>query len=286
VLTNNHVIRGATSVTVTLASNGHSYRADVVGTAPSKDVAVLKLRGASGLTTATVGDGSDVADLRKGDSVVGVGNAAGTGSLQAAKGTVTALDQSITAADPNGAHAEKLHGLIGIDAAVISGDSGGPLYDAQGKIVGMDTAGTSSPSGPAQMPTVPGRSGDRSGTTGTRAYAIPIDNARKIATGIESGVQTSSIHIGLPGFIGVEVTDAAGQGAGVSSVLAGTPAESAGITPGSVITAVGGATVSSPKSLRSALAGQRPGTSVAISWTGRGGQYQHATIRLATGPAD
>ena len=96
ILTNNHVVNGATSITVTVASTGKSYRADVVGTDPTDDVAVIQLRNASGLTTAKVGDSSGV---KVGDAVVGVGNAGGTGTLRASAGAVTALNQSITATD-------------------------------------------------------------------------------------------------------------------------------------------------------------------------------------------
>jgi S1-C subfamily serine protease len=265
VLTNNHVIDGATSVTVTLAATGKSYRADVVGTDPSSDVAVLQLRNASGLPTANVGDSSDVGS---GDSIVGVGNAGGTGTLRASSGKVIALNQSITATDDSGQNAEKLRGLIGVNAAIISGDSGGPMYDSAGKVIGMNTAAAQSPS------------------SSTSAYVIPIDSAVAIADKIETGVRTSTIHIGLPGFIGVGVADANGAGAGITSVLAGGPAASAGITSGSVITAVDGTKVSSAASLRTALASDRPGSSVKITWSGTNGTAHTSNVTLATGPAD
>jgi S1-C subfamily serine protease len=173
ILTNNHVVNGATSITVTVESSGESYRAAVVGTDPTDDVAVLQLSNASGLTTANLGDS---ADLAVGDAVTGVGNAGGTGTLTAAPGTVTALDQSITATDESGSDPENLTGLIETDAGIAAGDSGGPLYDSAGEIVGMDTAASSSP-------------GDQ---TASQAYAIPIDDALNIADQIESGVQTAA----------------------------------------------------------------------------------------------
>ncbi len=85
ILTNNHVVNGATSITVTIVSTGKSYRADVVGTDPTDDVAVIQLRNASGLKKANLGDSDDV---KVGDSIVGVGNAGGTGTLRASNGKV------------------------------------------------------------------------------------------------------------------------------------------------------------------------------------------------------
>jgi S1-C subfamily serine protease len=263
VLTNNHVIQGATSVTATVASTGRSYRADIVGTDPTDDVAVLQLRGASGLTTAKIGDSAGVS---VGDSVVGVGNAGGTGTLRASKGTVTGLDRSITATDESGQNGERLTGLIEVNAPIISGDSGGPLYDSSGDIVGMDTAASSNPAR-------------------SSAYAIPIDDAVKIAGQIESGVATSKIHIGLPAFLGVGVANSNSNGALVEQAIAD-PAISAGIDSGSVITGVGNTKVASAAALKKALSSYRPGQRVSISWTGANGASHTATLTLSTGPAD
>ena len=265
ILTNNHVVNGATSITVTVASNGQSYRADVVGTDPSDDVAVLQLRNASNLTTAKIGDSTGVS---VGDSIVGVGNAGGTGTLRASTGTVTAVNRSITATDESGQAGERLTGLIQVNAEIISGDSGGPLYDSSGNIIGMDTAASANP------------------TVQSTAYAIPIDSAVKIAAQIDSGTETSKIHIGLPAFLGVGVGSGTTQGAAVTSLLAGGPAAAAGITDGSVITAVGGKTVTSADSLKSVLSGFNPGKRVSVTWTGTDGASHTATVTLATGPAD
>lgn len=265
ILTNNHVVNGATSVTVTVASTGRSYRADVVGTDPSDDVAVLQLRNASGLTTAKVGDSSGVA---VGDAVIGVGNAGGTGKLQASPGAVTALNQSITATDESGQSGERLTGLIEVNAGIISGDSGGPLYNAKGEVVGMDTAAS------ANQAVI------------SAAYAIPIDTAVKIADRIESGVETSTIHIGLPAFLGVGVGAGGTQGAAVTTLLQGGPAGDAGITAGSTITAIDGKQVTSADTLKSTLGKYRPGNRVSVGWIDPAGTSHTATVTLATGPAD
>ncbi|HVU90755.1 MAG TPA: trypsin-like peptidase domain-containing protein [Jatrophihabitans sp.] len=267
VLTNNHVVNGATSIVVTVASTGKSYRADVVGTAPTEDVAVLQLRNASGLKTANLA--SSTGSVKVGNKVIGVGNAGGTGTLRASSGSVVALDQTITASDDgSGTNAEKLDGLIEVNAPIISGDSGGPLYDSSGKVIGMDTAASANPGA-------------------TKAYAIPIDDAVKVADQIEGGQESSTIHIGLPPFLGVSIAATSGtRGAAVESLLSGGPAAAAGITPGSVITRVGGHTVGSGDSLKTVLRNYHPGDKVKVSWTDATGTSHSATVTLATGPAD
>jgi S1-C subfamily serine protease len=138
VLTNNHVVDGATSISVSVVSTGRTYTATVVGTDPADDVAVIQLQHASGLQTAKLGDSSTVA---VGEAVTGVGNAGGTGTLTQAAGTVQALNQSLTATDDNGQNAEQLTGMIESNAPIQAGDSGGPLYNSHGEIIGIDTAG-------------------------------------------------------------------------------------------------------------------------------------------------
>jgi len=272
ILTNNHVIQGATSITVTVVSTGRTYRAGVVGTDPSEDIAVLRLTGASGLQPARLGDSSAVA---VGDAITGVGNAGGAGGTpSAAAGTVTALDQAITASDESGANAEKLTGLIEVDAQIRAGDSGGPLYDAAGEIIGMDTAAQT-----ARRQTVAG-------------YAIPIDSARSIAATIESATaSTGTVHLGYPAFLGVSVApdgtaSGAARGASVAGVLDGTPAAEAGLAAGDVITSVGGVAVTSADSLATALHRHRPADSVRLRWTDTSGQSHRASVVLTRGPAD
>jgi S1-C subfamily serine protease len=265
ILTNNHVIQGATTITVTVVSTGKSYTATVVGTDPSDDIAVLQLSNASGLQVADFSD----ATATIGEAVTAVGNAGGTGGTPSAvSGTVTALDQSITATDETGGNAEQLTGLIETDADVQAGDSGGPLYDtASGEIIGMDTAASTG--------------GQIDG------YAIPIETALSIADQITSGVDSETIHQGLPAFLGVSVNSAAGaNGAAIAGVLSGGPAESAGLAAGDVITAVGGTAIGSADDLTGTLAGYEPGDTVSVTWTDGAGTSQTAQITLASGPAD
>ena len=271
ILTNNHVVVGATKITATVVETGRTYTAKVVGTDPGDDVAVLQLEGASGLHTITTATAAVVA---AGDAVVAVGNAGGKGGTPTAVGgVVLALGQSITATDENGANAERLTDLIEIDAPIESGDSGGPLANRSGDVIGMNSAADSNA---ARL-----RSATASG------YAIPIGKALGIVRQIESGKATATVHIGLPAFLGVNIARVgSGRGAAVSGVLPGTPAESIGIKEGDTITSVNGQPVDSGSKLTAALAGSRPGDQVPVVWTDAGGTSHTARATLMTGPAD
>jgi S1-C subfamily serine protease len=265
ILTNNHVVSGATKISVTIVSTGAQYSATVVGTDPTQDVAVIQLSGASGLPTAAIGDSNSTA---VGDQVTAVGNAGGVGGTpSAATGSVTGLDKSITASDENGADSQHLTGLIETDAGIQAGDSGGPLYNASGKIIGMDTAASSNGSA-------------------TDAYAIPIDTALSIANQIEGGNATSTVHIGLPAFLGVSLSEDTGSGAVVSGVASGTPAATIGLAAGDVITAIDGTSVTSDAGLKAALGKHHPGDSVSVTWTDQSGSSHTAKATLVAGPAD
>jgi len=192
ILTNNHVINGATAIKVTDIGNGKTYTATVVGYDATQDVAVLQLQGASGLTVASLGDSSTV---QTGDNVVALGNAEGKGGTPSvAAGQVTALNQSITASDELSGVSEQLSGLIETNADIQPGDSGGSLVNSYGQVIGMDTAASSS-----------SQSGDpsQSQSTQEQAFAIPIDTAVSIAKQIEAGDASSTIHIGATAFLGL-----------------------------------------------------------------------------------
>jgi S1-C subfamily serine protease len=247
-------------------TTGRTYSATVVGTAPTKDVALIKLSNASGLTVARLGESDG---LKVGDKVTGVGNAGGQGGTpSAASGKVLALNQTITASDESGTDSERLHGVIVISAPIQAGDSGGPLYNSDNEVVGIDTAA------------------NQSGTT--TGFAIPIDDAESIAKEIRSGVETSVIHQGYPGFLGVTVqaSPVGGSGAFVSGLLGSGPAAQAGITQGSTITSVDGKRISTAARPHEVLTGLKPGSTVRIAWTDPFGSSHTATVKLATGPAD
>jgi S1-C subfamily serine protease len=269
VLTNNHVVDGATSISVTIPSTGRTYTATVVGTAPTLDVAVIQLTGASGLKTIPLGNSDSVA---AGDAVVAMGNAGGVGGAPSVvTGTVRAVGQTITASDQGGANAETLNGLIETDAPIAAGDSGGPLANSSGQVIGMDTAASVS---------------RRFSSGATAAFAIPINSAVSIAQQIESGKASSTIHIGLPGFLGVALSSNSTGGAVVTGVASGTPAASAGLTAGDIITAVNGTTVSSAQDLTTAMQGHHGGDRIRLTWTDPSGASHTATVTLIAGPAD
>ena len=284
VLTNNHVIEGATDIQVTDVGNGQTYSATVVGYDSSGDVAVIQLKGASGLQTVVTGDSSAV---KLGDSVVGIGNAGGVGGTPSvAPGTVTGLDQSITASDEFGGGSERLTGLIRTDAAIQPGDSGGPLVNSSAQVIGIDTAASSG----------------FSFQSGNAGFSIPINSALSIARQIEGGHASSTVHVGPTAFLGVEVRPTSqgvsggfglGGGSGSSTttsgavvvgVPAGTPASAAGITAGDTITSVDNTTVGSSSDLTAALEAHHPGDQVEVGWVDSSGQHHTATVQLASGP--
>jgi len=292
ILTNNHVINGATSVSVTDIGNGKTYKATVVGYDESSDIAVLQLSGASGLTTANIGDSSTVT---VGESVVALGNAGGVGGTPSvAPGTVTALNQSITASDESSGTSEQLSGLIESNAPIQAGDSGGPLVNSHGQIVGIDTAAsTNYQFGGFGGNGYGGYGGNGSGDNGssqpstTQGYTIPIDTAMSIARQIEAGQGSSTIHIGGTAFIGLSIAQQQPYSNGVllQGTASGTPAAAAGITGGDLITAINGQSVTSGTDISHALIPHHPGDKISVSWDDQNGQSHTATITLTSGPS-
>jgi S1-C subfamily serine protease len=293
VLTNNHVIDEATSVSATMVVSGKTYAATVVGYDDTDDVALLQLQGASGLTTVNLGNSSDA---KVGEDVLALGNAGGRGGLpSAAQGTIQALDRTITASDSAANTEETLHGMIETDTPIQEGDSGGPLVNSAGQVVGMDTAANSSGFGPDQ-------------SVATQGFAIPINTAISIADQIAAGHASSTVHIGLDGFLGVSAGDASspqdcysggssngggfGGGSGgytppvnsgalICEVYPGTPAASAGLTSGDVITAVNGQSISSSEALTNLMAADHPGDQITITYVDTSGARHQANITLA-----
>jgi S1-C subfamily serine protease len=309
VLTNNHVINGATSVSVTDIGNGKTYKATVVGYDESQDIAVLQLSGASGLTTAPIGDSSSV---QVGDSVVALGNAGGVGGTPSvAAGSVTALDQSITASDESSGTSEQLSGLIETDANIQAGDSGGPLVNSHGQVIAMDTAastnyqfsnpdggngfgggngygfGGNGSSGSGSSGSGSSNSGSSDNGSQTQGFSIPIDTALSVAKQIEAGQASSTVHIGETAFLGLSIASSSGQSSGVllEGTLQGTPAYSAGLTQDDTVTSLDGQTVNSGTDIEHILMGFHPGQKISIGWTDTSGQSHTATVTLANGPA-
>ena len=280
ILTNNHVIEGATAIKVTDVGNGRTYTATVVGYDASHDVAVLQLQGASGLTVASLGDSGSVG---VGDNVVALGNAGGKGGTPSvAAGTVTSLNQSITASDEGSGVSEQLTGLIETNAGIQPGDSGGSLVNAYGQVIGMDTAASSTYQFQSQS------------SSGEQAYAIPINEAVSIAKQIEAGTTSADVHIGATAFLGISIQPAgsgfggsgiSGSGVTIAGALSGSPAASAGLTAGDEITALGGQQVASAEDVAHVLVSYHPGDHISVTWLDQSGQSHTETLTLTTGPA-
>jgi S1-C subfamily serine protease len=321
VLTNNHVIEDSTSITAQ-AANGHQYRAKVLGYDVTGDIALIQLEGASGLTTVPLGNSASV---KTGDSVVAMGNAEGQSAIVPVAGQVTALNQTVTAGDQGGSiTSETLHNMIQTNANIVSGDSGGPLANSAGQVIGMDTAGND---------------GGFAVQQSSAGYAIPIDAALAVANQIAQGQSSSTVSIGYPPFMGIYIGQGSnsdpqaqaqqqngsfgGNGAGgngfggfggnggngnqscdtsnrnlapvdnianvnsgtlILGTICGSPAAAVGMTAGSVITAVNGQAIGSPDSLTGVVSKFRPGDTISVTWVSPSGQHTTSTIKLTAGP--
>jgi S1-C subfamily serine protease len=307
VLTNNHVIEDSTVITARTA-NGHQYQAKVVGYDVTGDIALIQLQGASGLRTVPIGDS---ATLKTGDSVVALGNAQGQNAIVPVTGQVTALNQTITAGDQGGSISqETLHNMIQTNANIVSGDSGGPLASAAGQVIGMDTAGNDGGFAVQQ---------DSSGYAIPIDNALAV--ARQIAQGQASSTVTigyppfMGIYIGQGSNSDPQAQaeqQNGGNGFGgngnqncytsdrnlappstIANVNSGTlilgticsgPAMAAGMTAGSVITAVNGQAIGSPDSLTGTVSKFRPGTTINVTWVSPSGKRSTSSIKLTAGP--
>jgi S1-C subfamily serine protease len=273
ILTNNHVVDRSTSIQVTIAGRSQTYTAHVIGVDPSADVAVIQVDGVTGLPTVSFASSSSV---KVGDAIVALGNALGQGGTpDVSQGSITALDQTITASE-GGSKSEQLSGMLQSDASIYPGDSGGPIVNSAGQVVGMITAGDVQ--------------GFRSSAS-TVNYAIPSDTILSVVNLIRSGQASSDIIYGQTGYIGVSVQniDASVQaqlnlnvssGALVVGVQTGSVAGSAGITRYSVITSVAGSEITNIDDLGNSLLAHKPGERVSINWVNQSGNHS-ATVTLA-----
>jgi S1-C subfamily serine protease len=317
VLTNNHVINGATatSLSVTLAGTSRRYNARVVGWDQVDDVALLQLQGASGLKTVQVGNSKSV---KVGDQVVALGNAGGTGGTPTVtQGRITGLNKTITASDAGSGASETLHNMLQINALIQPGDSGGPLANAAGQVIGMNTAANTQNFGPGNL----------------MGYSIPIDKALRLERQMALHQASKTIHIGQPPFIGIAIASTSAQatstatspqvqlqqlrhiaanngpinssgrclpneirspvphsiapatsGALIGAVFCGTPIVASGAQAGDVIVAVNGQAVTSAASLHTIISNYHPGDTVSLTWVDLSGHKHTSPLRLAAGP--
>jgi S1-C subfamily serine protease len=267
ILTNNHVVSSSSSITVTIQGRSQRYPAHLVGVNVSQDVAVIQIDGnVSGLPTVHFANSST---LQVGDTVIAIGNALGQGGTpHATEGQVTALNQTITASEGGGS-SETLNGMIESDAVIYEGDSGGALVNSAGQVVGMITAGQAQ--------------GFRSSASNV-GYAIASNNAVAQVNRIRAHEQASDLTYGQVGYLGVSVQSldsftaqqlglSASAGALVVGVQSNSPAASAGITRNSVITVLGGKTITNADDLGAAIRSHRPGDTVSVTWVSSSGTH-------------
>jgi S1-C subfamily serine protease len=266
VLTNNHVIAGAASIRAVDVGTGQEFTATVLGYDRSHDLALLQLEGAAGLPAARLGDSSQVTI---GDPVVGIGNAGGKGGAPtAAAGIVVALDQRIESTNVYDHTSEQLDHVIATDADIEPGDSGGPLADRSGCVIGIDTAGAS-----GSKPFL-----------SRKGFAIPIDAAMAEVRLIQAGRSSDTVHVGPTAFLGVQVGGGRGRGLPVTGILYGTPAAQAGLASGDVIVALDGQALSSPEVLSAVLCRHGPGDPVQMVWDDASGVRHSGIVQFAAGP--
>ncbi len=276
VVTNNHVIEGATTITVTLYGKTTSMPATLIDTDPANDVALLQINGASNLPTVSYGNSDNV---QVGDGVVAIGNALGlaAGSPTVTNGIISATGRTVQASDSSGTNTETLTNMFQTDAAINPGNSGGPLVDSNGQVIAMNTAVAGSDS------------------TGTQAqnigFAIPSNKIQQELPGLRAKSIGSQPQSGN-GFLGVQIETltsqlrsaynfAPTQGAVVLSVQSGSPADVAGLQEGDVITSLDGKAITSADQLGSAIQADKPGQTVHIGlW--RGQQQMTVTATLGS----
>jgi S1-C subfamily serine protease len=267
VLTNDHVVAGATEIKVTLEGEREARDATVLGTDPSNDVALIKIKDASGLPTVLLGESKA---LRVGDDVVAIGNAlALPGGPTVTEGIVSALDREIEG--DNGT----LANLIQTDAAINPGNSGGPLVDADGEVIGINTAVIQS-TGEALAQNI--------------GFALSIDTIKPLLDDLRAG--RSLAKPDQTAFLGVEsqtlTPDIADQfdfdiesGAIIASVTPGSPAEQAGLRRGDVVIRFADEEIDSAADLINAVRAQKPGDKVEITYR-RGDAERKVTVTLAS----
>lgn len=303
VLTNNHVVDGSTELNAQVDGQGKIYRATFLGADPGDDVALLQLHDGSGFTTVTLGNSGAIT---VGDQVVAIGNAlALSGPETVTSGTISATGREVTVSDTGTGLQENLKDLFQTTASIAPGNSGGPLVDAAGQVIGMNTASADS-------------SPDGLGTT-TIGFAIPINTAMSIARQIQAGKASRNVLVGARPVIGADVETVAcaqgeqnsqgqdcsaltdpfsgfpfgndfgyvspvSRGAVVVAVDEASPAANGGLVVGDVIVSVDDKPVDNPNQLTQRLDSFKVGHKVKLGWVDQRHVRHTAAIKLVAGP--
>jgi len=253
IITNDHVVANATAISV-MFSDGSKYSAKVVGTDPSTDLAVLKVNAPSSkLHPLTLGDSSN---LQVGDGVVAIGSPFGLDET-VTTGIVSALNRDISSTNNF-----TISGAIQTDAAINHGNSGGPLLNMSGQVVGINTQIES----------------DSGGNEGV-GFAVPSSTISSVVSKLVSGKTVQHPYLGV--FV---QTPANRSGAQVAQVKSGSPAAGAGLKAGDVITAFAGETIQSPDDLTAAVAAKAPGDKVSVTYV-RNGNTKTTQVTIGNRPS-
>ncbi len=257
VVTNNHVIANATAITVTLYGSLKALPATLIDTDPTNDVALLQISNISNLPTVSYGNSDNV---QVGDAVVAIGNALGlsAGTPTVTQGIISAKGRTVQAGDASGNVTETLTNMFQTDAAINPGNSGGPLVDSSGRVIAMNTAVAASANGASQAQNI--------------GFAIPASRIIQLLPELRS----KSVTQRGPGYLGVDIETLTSQlrtaynfvpteGAVVTQVTAGSPADLAGIQQGDVIVSFDGKPVTSADQLATAIQADHPGQRVSVA---------------------
>ena len=268
IMTNNHVIDGASTVSVTTSSGEIYENVKVIGSDPLNDIAFLKVANVDNLTPAKLGESST---LKIGQNVFAIGNSLGEYNNTVTSGIVSGLNRPVTASSDDGNSSETLTGLIQTDAAINPGNSGGPLVNSAGQVIGINTAVASDAQG--------------------IGFAIPINATKGVLAGVLKNGKIERAYIGVRY---VDITPAIAkernlnvkEGALVlgdnssAAVVEGGPADKAGIKSGDIITKIGDMTVGEQGSITSLIGQYQPGDTVQVTYL-RDGKEQTTKLTLA-----
>jgi S1-C subfamily serine protease len=265
IITNNHVVEGSTDLKVRLSGATDAVEARILSTDPGNDLALIKLVNASGLTAATF---ADPASLAVGDTVIAVGYAlALDGGPSVTSGIISALNRTLT--DTDGA----LDGLIQTDAAISSGNSGGPLINLDGQVVGVNTAVYNS---------------SNSTAANNIGFAIGVAEVQRVVNILRGDSKGSTPNQSrTQGYLGIGLGDRrdGGSGAVITEVQADSPADKAGLKVNDVVVAINGRTVTGQGALIAAIRDSAPGDKVTIT-VDRDGSKKELVATLTTRPAE